>query len=214
MELGDVLTASDPEPPIGTIVRDAFDRGWARDPEGYWLPFVTGARSVHEPESWVKVAGNYGPATVVMVGALTRGEGGAGAAMHGIVYTQIPESVGSDGGMGRPNGPVTSLHGGIGGASPTPNDLIQWTTTVVEIELFPRSPSTETAMERLADLIRIGDPGDEPTIGRTGLTIRLRYSDERDPARARRQIAELMLENGIEGSVTAHTDTSVMARPW
>lgn len=66
-----VLTANDPMPPLGTSVQDALGRVWTRDlpPDGvdnrngYWLLDDGGADS--DPESWIKVAGNYGPVTIV-----------------------------------------------------------------------------------------------------------------------------------------------------
>lgn len=60
---GRVLTASDPEPPPGTLVRDAGGMEWQRDEEGDpqgWEPPFSGAH-----ESWTKVAGNYGPVIVI-----------------------------------------------------------------------------------------------------------------------------------------------------
>lgn len=53
------LWASDPEPPVGSHVI-AVGTIWVRQPEGYWI-----AEDSDEPESWTKVAGNYGPAVLV-----------------------------------------------------------------------------------------------------------------------------------------------------
>ena len=50
------LTSSDPEPPIGSRVLDDIGMRWMRHENGYWLPATGG-----DPESWVKVADNYGP---------------------------------------------------------------------------------------------------------------------------------------------------------
>lgn len=58
------LTANDEEPPVGAMVRDAFGKAWvhlwASYGRSYWLRYdaLSG-----DPESWVKVAGNYGPVT-------------------------------------------------------------------------------------------------------------------------------------------------------
>ena len=63
-----VLTSADPEPPPGTIVRDRLGRTWEladEDEGGLW--WRTDADD--DPESWTKIAGNYGPVTV-----LERGE--------------------------------------------------------------------------------------------------------------------------------------------
>lgn len=56
-----MLTSNDPEPAVATVVRDAFGRKWRRWPEGYWL----NEDAEDDPESWVKVAGNYGPVTLL-----------------------------------------------------------------------------------------------------------------------------------------------------
>lgn len=56
------LTSSDPEPPIGSQVTDDLGRRWYREVEGYWLQVE---HLDWDPESWVKVAGNYGPVTLV-----------------------------------------------------------------------------------------------------------------------------------------------------
>jgi hypothetical protein len=60
-----VLTSTDPEPPAGTIVRDDLGTRWQRygeDEGDYWLQ-VGDDRA--DPESWTKIAGNYGPVTVL-----------------------------------------------------------------------------------------------------------------------------------------------------
>ena|GEM_PF-2292532 len=57
------LTASDTEPPPGTWVRDSCGREWVRYEEGGpvgWEPPGGG-----EHETWRKIAGNYGPVTVL-----------------------------------------------------------------------------------------------------------------------------------------------------
>lgn len=53
-----LLTAADPEPPVGAEVADYLGRPWSREPEGYWLRTDD---LECDPESWTKVAGNYGP---------------------------------------------------------------------------------------------------------------------------------------------------------
>lgn len=61
------LTSADPEPPVGSIVRDAHGVRWEHDGEDppCWLPDLPGD---HDPESWIKVAGNYGPVVLVHFG--------------------------------------------------------------------------------------------------------------------------------------------------
>jgi hypothetical protein len=59
-----VLTSSDPQPPPGTVVRDDLGRTWELCDEaegGLW--WRTDADD--DPESWTKIAGNYGPVTVL-----------------------------------------------------------------------------------------------------------------------------------------------------
>lgn len=56
------LTGADPEPPVGTVVVTSWDQRWTRQPEGYWL---AEGREDGDPESWSKVAGNYGPVRIV-----------------------------------------------------------------------------------------------------------------------------------------------------
>lgn len=63
-----ILTSSDPEPPDGTIVLDASGTKWELyADEGYWLR-TEGDDDCADPESWTKVAGNYGPVTVLEEG--------------------------------------------------------------------------------------------------------------------------------------------------
>lgn len=64
-----VLTSADPEPPPGTIVRDScageWQRGYDEDNEPGWVRTdIDGS----DPESWFKIAGNYGPVTVLEPG--------------------------------------------------------------------------------------------------------------------------------------------------
>lgn len=69
-KVGQRLTAADPEPPWGTVVRTDGGVKWRRYDEepgvANWLPEVVSDYSP-DPESWVKVAGNYGPVTVIDV---------------------------------------------------------------------------------------------------------------------------------------------------
>lgn len=58
-----LLTLRDPEPPPGTVVRDCHGDEWRRSDEDlklWWQTRVDG-----DPESWAKIAGNYGPVTVI-----------------------------------------------------------------------------------------------------------------------------------------------------
>lgn len=59
-----VLTAADPEPPPGAVVRDGCGVTWRRDLDGGSVCW-TRADGGGDPESWGKIAGNYGPVTVV-----------------------------------------------------------------------------------------------------------------------------------------------------
>ncbi len=65
--IGDTLTSADPQPPMGTRVRDDCGSTWVND--GYypvcWVRPDLIAQGIHDPESWGKVAGNYGPVTVL-----------------------------------------------------------------------------------------------------------------------------------------------------
>lgn len=58
----ETLTFSDPQPPVGTLVRDDCGREWENSGvyPCAWEPAGGG-----DPETWVKVAGNYGPVTVI-----------------------------------------------------------------------------------------------------------------------------------------------------
>lgn len=64
MGAGGTLTASDPEPPPGTLVRDDCGTVWVNDGHRPCC-WVQPEAEVHDPESWMKVAGNYGPVTVL-----------------------------------------------------------------------------------------------------------------------------------------------------
>jgi len=61
--VGRALTSSDPQPPVGTVVRDDCGQRWVNSGcyPSAWMPLDDGDDS----ESWTKVAGNYGPATVI-----------------------------------------------------------------------------------------------------------------------------------------------------
>lgn len=58
--VGDVLTTADPEPPVGTIVLCLGEK-WG-NVGNYWV-----AMDRDGQKSWKKIAGNYGPVTVVAV---------------------------------------------------------------------------------------------------------------------------------------------------
>jgi len=63
------LTAADPEPPRGTVVEGEVAGRWERTTEpdtDYWLPVDDDGTA--DPESWNKIAGNYGPVRVVSGG--------------------------------------------------------------------------------------------------------------------------------------------------
>lgn len=60
-------TANDPEPPEGTEVIDVDGRRWCRDDGIYGGPGCANWIRVDgggDPETWTKVAGNYGPVKV------------------------------------------------------------------------------------------------------------------------------------------------------
>lgn len=61
---GAVLASGDPEPPPGTVVRDGCGLEWVRDDEGGSQGWTLVGRE-SDPESWTKIAGNYGPVTVI-----------------------------------------------------------------------------------------------------------------------------------------------------
>lgn len=66
-----VLTATDPEPAVGALVRDDCGARWG-NVGGYWVPLDTEGDG-GDPESWTKIAGNYGPVTVVHEPEVRRG---------------------------------------------------------------------------------------------------------------------------------------------
>jgi hypothetical protein len=68
--MSDKLTTNDPEPPEGTVVRTEWGQLWERvdGPWGgtaNWLMMPRTADTDWDPETWVKVAGNYGPVEIV-----------------------------------------------------------------------------------------------------------------------------------------------------
>lgn len=61
-----VLTAADPEPAAWTIVRDDTGCQWVRQPGRVPCGWISEHDTAAvDPESWAKVAGNYGPVTVL-----------------------------------------------------------------------------------------------------------------------------------------------------
>lgn len=66
LEVGATLTSTDPEPSAGTVVRDDCGILWRNDGPRYrpacWRQVDA---EVHDPETWTKIAGNYGPITVI-----------------------------------------------------------------------------------------------------------------------------------------------------
>ncbi|MDQ1537717.1 MAG: hypothetical protein QOE58_2110 [Actinomycetota bacterium] len=70
------LTSNDPEPRVRSLVRDKHGRLWRRWPEGHWLrEHVSGAAWDGNPASWSKVAGEYGPVTLVKAGKAPHDKG-------------------------------------------------------------------------------------------------------------------------------------------
>lgn len=65
--VGAILTSADPEPPVGTMVRDDCGLTWVND--GYrpccWVRPDLVEQDIHDPETWTKIAGNYGPVTIL-----------------------------------------------------------------------------------------------------------------------------------------------------
>lgn len=63
------LWSGDPEPAVGTIVMDVDGRVWRR-----WQESERGKDWIRsdgvddDPESWVRVAGNYGPVVLLKAG--------------------------------------------------------------------------------------------------------------------------------------------------
>jgi hypothetical protein len=59
------LTASDPEPPAGAVVVTAGGSRYVNDGPEY-AP-ANWSSDAGEPETWLKVAGNYGPVRLVSI---------------------------------------------------------------------------------------------------------------------------------------------------
>lgn len=64
-----VLTSADPEPPPGARVLDDCGITWINS--GYYPVAWIRADGEGDPETWTKVAGNYGPARVVSAAGAT-----------------------------------------------------------------------------------------------------------------------------------------------
>ena len=60
-----ILTSADPEPPPGTLVIDSCGVRWRASDEGAWGPDWVPEDRDGDPESWTKIACNYGPVTVL-----------------------------------------------------------------------------------------------------------------------------------------------------
>ena len=59
------MTSNDPEPPPGTTVLDDCGARWTRIPGMEPCGWLMAGHDGGDPESWTKVAGNYGPVRVV-----------------------------------------------------------------------------------------------------------------------------------------------------
>jgi hypothetical protein len=73
-----MLTSSDPEPPVGTVVRDAYGTLYRRSAPTSsvpgrrrdWFPVEADGSFINDdPETWARVAGNQGPVEVVEKGS-------------------------------------------------------------------------------------------------------------------------------------------------
>jgi hypothetical protein len=58
-----VPTSAEPEPPAGTVVLDDCGLTWINS--GYYPAAWMRTDDEGDPETWTKVAGNYGPVTVL-----------------------------------------------------------------------------------------------------------------------------------------------------
>lgn len=65
--VGRTLTSNDPQPPACTVVRDDCGTVWENDGH-YPVCWTEPDVDYHDPESWTKIAGNYGPVTVISWG--------------------------------------------------------------------------------------------------------------------------------------------------
>ena len=63
----ELLRASDPCPPIGTIVKDSCGGVWVNDGH-YPACWYSMKPDSYEVETWTKIAGNYGPVRVIAEG--------------------------------------------------------------------------------------------------------------------------------------------------
>jgi hypothetical protein len=61
--VGTVLSSADPQPPIGTVVRDDLGQTWINS--GYYPAAWMCTSRDDDVETWTKIAGNYGPVTVL-----------------------------------------------------------------------------------------------------------------------------------------------------
>lgn len=62
----DKLTSADPQPPVGAIVRDDMGVRRFHVPDGYGGSYwINLDNDEGDPESWGKIAGNYGPVAVL-----------------------------------------------------------------------------------------------------------------------------------------------------
>lgn len=70
MKIEQLLTAADPEPGVGTVVRDSCGGVWLNT--GYypcaWMHPGGRGGAWDEVETWTKIAGNYGPVVVLSGG--------------------------------------------------------------------------------------------------------------------------------------------------
>jgi hypothetical protein len=67
-----VLTSNDPQPPAGTVVRDDAGMVWVNTGV-YPCAWMDADCRYADVESWTKVAGNYGPVTVLEWGGSDEG---------------------------------------------------------------------------------------------------------------------------------------------
>jgi hypothetical protein len=61
--VGRVLSSTDPEPPTDTLVRDDLGQTWINS--GYYPAAWMCTSRDDDVETWTKIAGNYGPVTVL-----------------------------------------------------------------------------------------------------------------------------------------------------
>lgn len=81
---GRTMTGSDPEPPPLTLVRDVDGKQWCRVLAGeYWI-----SEQSADPESWTKIAGNYGPVTVLEWGVASDSRSAGDAGVIQVIMTE------------------------------------------------------------------------------------------------------------------------------